>query len=367
MRATRSRPAPASSTRRSRYAMAREAPDAHPRPARATACRSTATSKAASLVGREAAHSARRIVHVRGDRPGARSWRRWSRPCARRRRIRVLEGYVAEDLITDGAHVTGIAGAPTPTARLVDHSGARGRARDRRHRPSLRRDHQPAARRAGTGLAHRGARRRGDRRSGVRAVPSDRDRHRPRSGAARDRSAARRRRDADQQGRRALHADDPSATPSSRRAISWRAACSPRCRPAAARSSMRARRSAQHSPQRFPTVFASCIARRHRSGARADPGRAGRALPHGRRRDRRARPHLARRPLGRRRSRLDRRARRQPARLELAARGRGLSPRASPRTSAALPASPRRAPPSVAARRARSGRRSGARARVARN
>ena len=45
---------------------------------------------------------------------------------------------------------------------------------------------------------------------------------------------------------------DPSPTPSSRRATSWRAACSPRLRPGAARSSTPARRSARSSRSASP-------------------------------------------------------------------------------------------------------------------
>ena len=76
--------------------------------------------------------------------------------------------------------------------------------------------------------------------------------------------------------------------------------------------------------EKFPTVYASCIAAGIDPATAADPGRARRALPHGRHRRGRARPHLAEGALGRRRSVLDRRAWRQPPRLELAAGGRGL-------------------------------------------
>ena len=88
----------------------------------------------------------------------------------------------------------------------------------------------------------------------------------------------------------------------------------PRCDEGAGRQVRRA----------FPDRLCKLHRRRHRSGAPADPDRAGRALPHGRRRGGRARPHLDRRPVGRRRSLLHRRAWRQPPRLQLAARGRGL-------------------------------------------
>ena len=52
------------------------------------------------------------------------------------------------------------------------------------------------------------------------------------------------------------------------------------------------------SPKNFPTVYASCIAAGIDPGDAADPGRAGRALSHGRHRGGRARPHLARRASG---------------------------------------------------------------------
>ena len=45
--------------------------------------------------------------------------------------IRVLEGYVAEDLITEGRTVTGVQARHADGAAR-DHSGARRRARDRR-------------------------------------------------------------------------------------------------------------------------------------------------------------------------------------------------------------------------------------------
>ena len=72
---TRSRPAPASSTRRSRSALAREAP-ARIHDLLAYGVPFDRDLEGRLAVGREAAHSARRIVHVRGDMAGRRSWRR---------------------------------------------------------------------------------------------------------------------------------------------------------------------------------------------------------------------------------------------------------------------------------------------------
>jgi len=59
-------------------------------------------------VAREAAHSARRIVHVRGDQAGAAIMAALVAAVRESPSIRVLEGYVAEDLLTDGGRVVGV-------------------------------------------------------------------------------------------------------------------------------------------------------------------------------------------------------------------------------------------------------------------
>src|SRR5215468_4945158 len=59
-------------------------------------------------VGREAAHSARRIVHVRGDMAGRAIMEALVAAVRATPSIRVLEGHTAEDLITDGARVIGV-------------------------------------------------------------------------------------------------------------------------------------------------------------------------------------------------------------------------------------------------------------------
>ncbi|MEA2870345.1 MAG: L-aspartate oxidase [Hyphomicrobiales bacterium] len=59
-------------------------------------------------VGREAAHSARRIVHVRGDQAGAAIMAALVAAVRKAPSIRVLEGHVAEDLLTDGHRVVGV-------------------------------------------------------------------------------------------------------------------------------------------------------------------------------------------------------------------------------------------------------------------
>ncbi|UPK23377.1 L-aspartate oxidase [Bradyrhizobium sp. 131] len=59
-------------------------------------------------VGREAAHSARRIVHVRGDGAGAAIIAALSDAVRRTPSIRVIEGLVAEALLTEDGAVTGL-------------------------------------------------------------------------------------------------------------------------------------------------------------------------------------------------------------------------------------------------------------------
>ncbi|OAF16988.1 L-aspartate oxidase [Bradyrhizobium neotropicale] len=59
-------------------------------------------------VGREAAHSARRIVHVRGDGAGAAIIAALSEAVRRTPSIRVIEGLAAEALLTEDGAVTGL-------------------------------------------------------------------------------------------------------------------------------------------------------------------------------------------------------------------------------------------------------------------
>lgn len=59
-------------------------------------------------VGREAAHSARRIVHVQGDRAGHAIIAALIDAVRKTPSIRVVEGYVAEALLTDGDAVSGL-------------------------------------------------------------------------------------------------------------------------------------------------------------------------------------------------------------------------------------------------------------------
>jgi L-aspartate oxidase len=59
-------------------------------------------------VGREAAHSARRIVHVRGDMAGKAIISTLIEAVRATRSIRVIEGYTAEALLTEDGAVTGL-------------------------------------------------------------------------------------------------------------------------------------------------------------------------------------------------------------------------------------------------------------------
>jgi L-aspartate oxidase len=59
-------------------------------------------------VGREAAHSARRIVHVQGDMAGKEIIAALIEAVRRTPSIRVIEGHVAEALLTDGDAVSGL-------------------------------------------------------------------------------------------------------------------------------------------------------------------------------------------------------------------------------------------------------------------
>lgn len=60
------------------------------------------------LLSREAAHSANRIVHVKGDRAGAAIMQALIAAVRNTPSIRVLEGFVLDELLTDGRHLAGI-------------------------------------------------------------------------------------------------------------------------------------------------------------------------------------------------------------------------------------------------------------------
>jgi len=76
-------------------------------------------------LSREAAHSERRIVHVRGDMAGAAIMAALVAAVHRTPSIRLLEGYVGESLVTDGRKVTGVVARPREGASPAVHFPAR--------------------------------------------------------------------------------------------------------------------------------------------------------------------------------------------------------------------------------------------------
>src|SRR5579862_8021211 len=63
-------------------------------------------------LSREAAHSERRIVHVRGDAAGAAIMAALVADVRRTPSVRLVEGYIGEQLVTLGNRVTGIVARP---------------------------------------------------------------------------------------------------------------------------------------------------------------------------------------------------------------------------------------------------------------
>ena len=111
-------------------------------------------------------------------------------------------------------------------------------------------------RRARSPLRH--ARRRAHRRRRIRAIPSDRHRHRPRPGAAGDRSLARRGRDPDRSKRATASCPISTRTRNSRRAMWSRAAFLPKSPPGAAPFSTPPKAVGAAFPEKFPNVAAAC-------------------------------------------------------------------------------------------------------------
>jgi L-aspartate oxidase len=166
-------------------------------------------------VGREAAHSARRIVHVKGDLAGHAIMAALIATVRSTPSITVLEGYTAEDLTTDGTRVTGVRAQhgnrvlTLPTRAVVLASGGIGHL-------YLVTTNPPQA--SGTGLAIAA-------RAGAVLADTEFVQFHPTASCA------------------------PSIRmPSSHRATSWRAACSPRSRPDAAPSSTHVPPSGRRSP-----------------------------------------------------------------------------------------------------------------------
>src|ERR1700761_2986281 len=167
----------------------------------------------ALALGREAAHSRARIVHVTGDRADAEISRTLAARVLATPSIKVMEGFHAVELAMEDGHVAGLFArhGQGADARLVlfraravifATGGLGALYAVTTNPPESRGEGLGRAARAGGGVA----RRRGDRRSGIRPVPSDGACDGPRSGRARDRSAAWRRRAARRRARHALHA-----------------------------------------------------------------------------------------------------------------------------------------------------------------
>ena len=103
------------------YAMAREAPD-RIRDLLTYGVPFDKDLEGHLLVGQEAAHSTRRIVHVRGDQAGRAIMAALVAAVRKTPSIRVLEGWVAEDLIKEGRRVIGVQ-ARAATGQLQNIAG----------------------------------------------------------------------------------------------------------------------------------------------------------------------------------------------------------------------------------------------------
>ena len=276
------------------------------------------------LLAREGGHSLARVVHAGGDATGAEIERALVAAVEPRRRSRSAKaGSRSSCSSTAGAAPGVLALGPTAT---VERAGHRHRARDRRCRPVLRGHHEPDAvdrRRHRAGAAARASR--APTSSSCSSIPTAL--HHPSmprpllSEALRGEGAVLR----DGDGVAFMAGVHPLADLAPRDVVA-RA-----IHAAHARDRHRPRLARRHDDRRLPEHAS------RRSGARArrvglDPtrglaaGRAGRALPLGRRRHRPRRRDDAAAPVVVRRGRVQRRARREPARVELAARRPGVRP-----------------------------------------
>jgi L-aspartate oxidase len=106
------------------YAMTREAPD-RVRDLLTYGVSFDRTLAGQLAVGREAAHSARRIVHVRGDVAGRAIMDALGAAVRNTPSIRLLEDYFAEELVTDGPRIVGVRARPSDSPQTTT---LRGRA-----------------------------------------------------------------------------------------------------------------------------------------------------------------------------------------------------------------------------------------------
>ncbi len=253
----------------------------------------------AFALSQEAAHSRRRVVHVSGDRTGAAILDALIAKVRATPSIRVLEGYEADELIVADGRVEGVrlvrAGAGGkevyeyfPACAVVLATGGVGGLYAVTTNP-------PYARGESIAMAARAGAMIGDAEFvqfhptaidvGLDPAPLATEALRG-EGATLVNAA----------GERFMTAVDPRAELAPRDVVA-RAVFA---EVAAGRGAFLDCREAigARFPEAFPTVFAPVPEGRHRSGARADPGRAGRALPHGRHRHRCARALQRARPMG---------------------------------------------------------------------
>ncbi len=302
---------------------------------------------------REAAHSARRIVRVKGDGAGAAIMQALIAQVRRAPSIIVHENVVAEDLIVQSGRVAGVYArdasgalhAFPARATVLASGGIGGLYAVTTNPPEV----------TGAPLAFAAM-------AGARVADAEFVQFHP--------TAIDIGRDPAPLATEALRGEGAIADRCRRRAASCPtihtdAELAPRdvvARGVFAEIAARARRlSRRHasrrralSPNEFPDVFAACLAAGIDPSPPADPGRPGRALPHGRDRGPTAMAAPRCPACGRRASRLDRRAWGQSPRLQFPARSRGLRRPRRPRdVAAALPDLPAPRPAPVIDRPAR--------------
>ena len=271
-------------------------------------------------LGREAAHSRRRVAHADGDATGAELVRALAEAVVASERARIEERVFALELLRDGERVVGVLTVDRQ-GRSVAHlapavvlaTGGIGRVyRATTNPPEGTGDGLAMAARAGARLAdlefvqfHPTALADG---SDPMALLTE---------ALRGEGAVL----VDERGERFMVPLHPAAELAPRDVVArgiWRHL------EAGHRAFLDATGIGPELPGRFPTVFAAVPGAGPRPEPGADPGRPGGPLPHGRGERRPARSHLPARAVGVRRGGRHRPPRRQPPGLQLAARGAGL-------------------------------------------
>ena len=270
-------------------------------------------------LSREAAHSERRIVRVRGDMAGKAIMQALVAAVRATPSIRLLEGHVVEELLTEGRYVSGVVARPDsgqsrrrigfPARAVVLCSGGIGHLYSVTTNPN-------EARGGGVGMAARAG--------AVVADPEFVQFHPTAIDIGRDpaplATEALRGEGAilvNAAGHRFMTDIHPDAELAPRDIVARGIFSEIQAGRGAFLDCTRAIGS--HFAERFPTVHEFLHGCRARSVQRADTRGPGRALPYGRRADGRRRTHLARRPVGGGGGRLDGCPRRQPPGVELPA------------------------------------------------